>query len=227
MALRSQPRLTQYRGNVLTSAPAVEPVTAAELRTFLRETATGLPDTEANDFIAQARQEIEDFSGLALITQTWLMSIDRWPTQNEPWWDGVRDGAMNDLHGARYASDVRLPRYPLQSIASVTVYDEASTPAAVTVATTFDVDTSQHPGRITLQSGATWPVALRANNAIQISYIAGYGDAASDVPAPLIRAVKQLAASFYSKRGDGCDAEQAMRESGAMGVLGVYRVARI
>ena len=59
MALRSQPRLTQYRGNVLTSAPAVEPVTAAELRTFLRETATGLPDTEANDFIAHV-----DITGL-------------------------------------------------------------------------------------------------------------------------------------------------------------------
>lgn len=227
MALRQLPRITQYRGHVQTSAPAAEPVTAAELRTFLRETATGLPDAEADDFIAQARQEIEDFSGIAMIDQSWRLSLDRWPTQNEPWWDGVREGSISELHGARYASEVRLPRYPLSSVDSVTVYDEDSNSTAVTIGNVFDVDTAQHPGRITLQVGAVWPVALRANNAIEIVYTAGYGAGASDVPAPLVRAVKQLAAYFYSHRGDACDAESALKVSGAAGVLNTYRVARI
>lgn len=227
MALRDVPRITHYRGHVQTSAPSAEPVTAAELRTFLRETATGLPDAEANDFIAQARQEIEDFSGIAMIDQSWKMTLDRWPTQNAPWWDGTREGSINELHGARYASDVRLPRYPLASVDTVTVYDEDSNSTAVTIANVFDIDTTQHPGRMTLQVSATWPVALRANNAIEIVYTAGYGAAASDVPAPLVRAVKQLAAYFYSHRGDACDAPSALNVSGADGVLNTYRVQRI
>jgi len=167
MALRAPVMIYQPRGHVQTSAPAVEPVTAAQLQTFLRESATGLPDAEADDFIAQAREEIEQLTGLALITQSWRMAIDRWPTSGrEDWWDGWRQGAIADLHSGRASMDLPLPRYPLQSVDSVTVYDEDGNATAVTIASTFDIDTYQHPGRLTLQSGATWPVALRANNAI-------------------------------------------------------------
>lgn len=227
MALREPVRLYQHRGNVLTSAPAAEPVTAAELRTLLRESATGLPDAEADDFIAQARQEIEDLTGLALITQSWRLTIDRWPTAREPWWDGVRQGSINDLHGPANMSSLHVPRYPLQSVTSVTVYDEDSNSTAVTVASTFDIDTAQRPGRITLKAGATWPIATRANNAIEVVYVAGYGDAASDVPAPLVRAVKQMAAYLYAHRGDDCTIDDAMSASGALAIAKRYQVARI
>lgn len=227
MALRHSVSLQQYRGHVETSAPSVEPVTAAELRDLLRTNATDLPDGEAEDFIAQAREEIEWMTGIAMITQSWRLSIDRWPTQREPWWDGVRQGSIMELHGAAYASDVLLPRYPLQSIDSVTVYDEDGTSSAVTVADTFDVDTARHPGRITLQRGATWPVALRANNAIEITYTAGWGDAASDVPAPLKRAVRSMAAYFYAHRGDECDADEAIRKSGARSALRAFEARHL
>lgn len=227
MALRNRVDLYQYRGNVLTSAPAVEPVTAAELRTLLGESATGLPDAEANDFIAQAREEIEELTGLALITQSWRLSIDRWPTAREPWWDGVREGSINDLHGPANMSSLRLPRYPLQSVTSVTVYDEDSNATTVTVASTFDIDTAQRPGRITLRSGATWPIATRANNAIEVVYVAGFGDTAAEVPAPLVRAVRQMAAYLYAHRGDECTVEDAYKASGAMTAAGRYQMARI
>jgi len=94
------------------------------------------------------------------------------------------------------AADIEIPRWPLQSITSCTVYDEDSNSTAVVVSSVFDVDTQSLPGRLSLQSGATWPVALRANNAIEIVYVAGYGDAAADVPADLRRAVKQLASAL-------------------------------
>lgn len=225
MTLRSSVSLHQYRGHVQVSAPAVEPVTAEELRTHLRETATGLPDAEANDLIAEAREYAETLIGFAMITQTWLLALDRWPTQNEPWWDGVREMSVTELYGPKYAADVHLPRWPLQSIDGVNVYGEDGSATAVTVADVFDVDTYQHPGRMTLQRGATWPIALRANNAIEITYIAGYGSAASNVPAPLRRAVKNLAAHLYTHRGDGC--EGAAIESGAKAILDSYKVARL
>lgn len=227
MALRAPVGLHQQRGHVITSAPAAEPVTASELRDYLREDATTLPDADANELVAEARQMLEDKFGVAVITQSWRLSLDRWPGGRAEWWDGVRDGSIADLYGPAGYGDLKPPRWPLQTVDSVTVYDEDSNSTAVTVATTFDVDTYQHPGRITLQRGATWPVALRANNAIQIVYTAGWGDAASDVPAPIKRAVKQLAASLYAKRGDGCEAVDPIRESGAGFIMSQYKVKRL
>lgn len=227
MALSAPIMLHQYRGHVQTAAPAAEPVTAAELRDYLREDATGLPDADANELVAEAREAIENTYAVAMIDQSWRMAIDRWPSGREEWWDGIRDGSISDLYGPASYTDLRLPRWPLSSVDSVTVYDEDGTSTAVTIASTFDVDTYQTPGRITLQRGATWPVALRANNAIEIVYTAGYGADASSVPAPLKRAVKQLAAYLYSHRGDMCDMGDAMHDSGAGSIMGQYKVKRV
>lgn len=223
MALRASIPMYQKRGNRIVTTPATEPVTAAELRTYLSETATQLPDADADAYIAVARQFIEDQTGLALITQTWLVALDRWPSGREPWWDGVRQGAISELTGVRREYD--LPRYPLISIGGVNVYDESGSATAVNVANTFDVDTYRMPGRLALKNGAAWPVALRNTNAIEITYSAGYG-AASDVPAPLVQAVKQFAGHLYEKRGE-CDLSDAYSTSGAQGMAGMYQVARL
>ena len=79
---------------------------------------------------------------------------------------------------------------------------------------------------ITLKRGQTWPVALRASNAIEIVYVAGYANAAA-VPAMKKRAVKQLAAFLYSNRGDDCDPADAYHKSGAAGIMDQFRAAKI
>jgi uncharacterized phiE125 gp8 family phage protein len=185
-----------------------------------------LPDAEANALIAEARQMIEDLIGLAFITQSWRLSLDRWPGGAEAWWDGVRQMAISELYAPNYMTSVMLPRWPLASITSVTVFDEDSNSQAVTVANTFDVDTYQVPGRLTLKRGSTWPIALRANDAIQIVYVSGYANAAA-VPAPMKRALKQLAAFLYTNRGDTCEPADAMQKSGAAGLFDTYRPMRV
>lgn len=225
MYLGGSTRREQYRANRLTTAPAAEPLLIADLKAFLGISGTD-DDTLLTDLIEQARQEIEDATGIAMITQTWTMTLDAWPPGREPWWDGVREGVISMLSQRGSSGSVMLPRYPLQSITSVTVYDEASNSTAVTVATVFDVDSQQIPGRITLKVGQTWPIALRANNAIQIVYVAGYGDASSDVPAPIIRAVRDMAAYMYEHRGE-CTAGDAYAKSGAEAIMRRYAVARI
>jgi uncharacterized phiE125 gp8 family phage protein len=226
MALRPAVPLYQQRGSVLVTAPATEPVTATELRTHLRVDATELPDAEANGLIAESRQMIEETTGLAFISQSWRLSIDRWPGGAEAWWDGVRQMAISELYAPSYLTSVELPRWPLASVTSVTVYDEDSNSETVTVATTFDIDTYQIPGRMTLKRGSTWPIALRANNAIQIVYVAGYTNAAA-VPASMKRALKQLAAFLYTNRGDTCEPADAMSKSGANDILAIYRPMRL
>lgn len=227
MALRTTGREYQMRGNVQTTPPAAEPVTAAELRTLLRETATGLPDAEADDFIAEARQYIEQMTGIAMITQSWTLTLDCWPKTGIPFFEGVHQGSVNDLYASGRNARLDLPTYPLQSITSVKTYDEDGTETAITVANVFDVDTYQKPGRIGLKVGASWPTALRGTNAIIIVYVAGYGDAASDVPAPLVAAVKRLAGYLYSHRGDGCDPDDAFVRSGAASMVKAYKVWRV
>jgi len=223
MSLRPRTTYTQYRGHAIVAPPTVEPVTAAELRAHLAETETALPDSEANDLIATARDMIEETTGIAMISQTWRLALDCWPAHRAEWWDGVRQGAIADINGA--PDYVYLPRYPLTSIDAVTVYDEASTAASVVVADTFDVDTYQKPGRMVLRNGATWPIALRGSNAIEIDYIAGFGATAASVPPTLRRAVKQVAAYLYSHTGDDCTPDDSLGAAGAL--LGAYRVKRI
>jgi uncharacterized phiE125 gp8 family phage protein len=226
MSLRAAVPLYQFRGSVLTTAPASEPVTATELRTHLRTDSTELPDAEANELITDARTEIENMTGLAFITQSWRLSLDRWPAGGEAWWDGVREMSITELYRTSAIQSLALPRWPLASITSITVYDEGSNATAITVANVFDIDIYQTPGRLTLKRGQTWPVALRANDAIQIIYVAGYANAAA-VPSPMKRAIKQLAAFLYSHRGDDCDPSQAYVDSGAESIMAQFKVMRV
>jgi hypothetical protein len=223
MSLRAPVSLYQHRGSVLVTAPTSEPVTAAELLLHVREDAANFRD--ALSYIKDARQEIENRSGLAFITQSWRLSLDRWPTGGEAWWDGVRDGSAAELYGNAVRA-IALPKWPLASITSVKVYDEASTETSVTVATSFDVDTYSRPGRLSLKRGQTWPVALRSSNAIEIVYVAGY-TSSLNVPLPMKRAVKQLAAYNYSHRGDDCSPDEAYTASGAESLMAQYKPARL
>ena len=134
--------------------------------------------------------------------------------------------SITELYNSNTLQSLVLPRWPLVSITSVTVYDEDSNASTVTVNDVFDVDIYQTPGRITLKRGQTWPVALRANDAIQVIYVAGYANAAA-VPSTLKRAVKQLSAFLYSHRGDDCDPKDAYYSSGAASIMAQYKPMKI
>ena len=224
MSLRPTAKYYQHRGNRITTHPVIEPISVTEMQEHLN-----IEGDDDNFFllsaIEEAREEVEALTGMALITQTWTMTIDQWPEGRDQWWDGVREGHINSLYGS--GRHLQLPTYPLQSITSITVYAENSATTAVTVADTFDVDTNSIPGRITLMSGSTWPIATRANNAIEIVYVSGYGLAAVDVPMPLKRAIKNIVAYLYNHRGDGCGMEDAITMSGASTTLNRYKVQRV
>jgi uncharacterized phiE125 gp8 family phage protein len=183
-------------------------------------------DIVLSDQIMEARRFIEDQIGLAFISQSWRLALDQWPAGGEAWWDGVREMSITELYRSNVLQSVTLPRWPLVSITSVTTYDEDSNATAITVANVFDIDTYRTPGRITLKRGQTWPVALRANNAIEIVYVAGYANAAA-VPMTMKRAVRQLAAFMYNHRGDDCDASQAFADSGAASLVDQFKVMRV
>src|SRR3954471_23849895 len=65
---------------LLIAGPAVEPVTLAEMRAYLR-----LDDEAEDDLVATlvkaARLLVEAASGRQLIEQSWRLVLDRWPAR--------------------------------------------------------------------------------------------------------------------------------------------------
>jgi hypothetical protein len=175
-------------------------------------------NTQIELYITAAREMVEEYTGLALITQVWKLTLDHWPNDRQQWWSGTRQGSVDELMQSGRASQVLLPRYPLRSVDTIN-----SDGVAVTIATVFIVDTQQKPGRLIVKRGYTWPVVLDNANGIDIQYTAGYGQDSSDVPASLRLAIIQMAAYMFEHRGD-CDTASAMKMSGAQSLVNSYKV---
>jgi len=221
MALRHGIIYNQFRGHSLDTKPAVEPITLTEVKAQIGLD-TNDDDTILTLYIEASRNFAETITGLSLITQKWLMTIDRWPMSGGEWWDGVRDGAIGDLQSTGRAQAVYLPRYPLQSIETMTADSQA-----ITVADVFVVDTQEKPGRLVLKSGSTFPPVSESANGIQILYVSGYGLTAADVPADLRLALIMMVAHLYGHRGDECSTEDAYKLSGCQVVFDRYKAARL
>lgn len=160
-----------------TVAPAIEPVTLAETKAHLRVD-TSDDDALITALITAAREYVEGASRRALITQTWRYSLDSWPEGDE----------------------IELPKPPLQSVSSVKYYADDGTEYTLSTFA-YIVDTDSEPGRIALAYGESWPsLTLYPAGAIRITYVAGYGDAASAVPQHLRQAILMLVAHWYENR---------------------------
>jgi len=160
----------------LFSAPAVEPVSTAEAKTHLRVTGSD-SDTYIDTLIAAARRTVEHDSGRALITQTWDWTLDGFPDADH--------------------FDVPFP--PLQSVTSVT-YTDTNGDSQTFSSGDYIVDTASEQGRIALEEGESWPTTKPVIDVVTVRFIAGYGDASTDVPDHLLHAVKLLIAHWYENR---------------------------
>jgi hypothetical protein len=186
------------RSLVLVSAPATEPVTLSDVKAFLRVDDTN-DDTLIASLISSARRACEEYTKRAFITQTWSLTLDRFPCEDD--WEGPYRflAPRCDIYA------IQLPRQPIQSITSIKTTDGAN--AQTTVAgETYTLDVSG--GRALLNDGFVWPCDLRDFAAVEIITVNGYGDAAA-VPEPIKQAILQYAATMYSSRQcsdlpDGC-----------------------
>jgi uncharacterized phiE125 gp8 family phage protein len=160
---------------VLTSAPAVEPVTVAEAKAHLRI------DHDSEDaliagLIVTARLHIEASLGLALITQSWSYRLDSWPA----------GGA------------VVLPLRPVQAIAAVRI-TAADATVATLAADRYLLDGASVPPRL-VATTPPWPRPGLGAQGIEIAFTAGYGNTASAVPPSIRQALLLLVAHWYEHR---------------------------
>jgi len=155
-----------------TSDPAVEPVTVAEAKKHLRLTLNDDDSLIANAITA-ARQAVERDTGKSLITQTWRLKMDMWPTNG-----------ITLFHG------------PVQSVTSVTYVNDAGS-STTWNSSEYDVLSDGIPGHIHPAWNYDWPEVRGDYKGISVVYVTGYGDTGSSVPYELRQAVLLRLEMFY------------------------------
>lgn len=160
---------------ILLTPPALEPVTLADAKSFLR-VAHDDDDGLIATLIASARSHVERATRRALLSQTWRLIRDAWPS----------DGR------------IAVAPAPLIAVAAARVRDEAG------VAHALDTDVFSFVAGVVpaMLSFAPWSLpAPGVVNGIEIDVTLGHGAGAADVPAPLTQAVRLLVAHWYAHRG--------------------------
>jgi uncharacterized phiE125 gp8 family phage protein len=184
---------------ILIEPPAGEPLSLADAKNYLR-VQHDADDTLIASMISAARMQVESRTRRALMTQTWRVVLDRWPS----------------------SGTIASPVSPLREVIAARVRDEAGEPQELDT-DIFISNTASSPGLVAFDTGRViHPVQDVAG--IEIDIEAGYG-AASDVPAPLVQAIRLLLARAYEYRGQG-ERDDAMPE-GIAGLLAPYRVVSL
>jgi len=202
----------------VTTQPAIEPVTLQELKDSLRIT-NSAEDTLLTQFIEDARIYCENYTGQKFITQTITAYYDNMIGELGEWWTGTRMGSVNDIYGEQHQV---LEYGPAQSITTVHTIDQSNSETLYT-STNYYLDDFDHGMRpkMILNVGSSITTNLRPKNNVKIVYVAGYGDAGSDVPSAIRRSILVMAGQIYANRGD-CNGECA-EECGAHRMLEQYR----
>jgi uncharacterized phiE125 gp8 family phage protein len=159
-----------------TVQPTVEPVELAEVKSWCRVD-TSDDDTLLRSILIGARQWCEEFTGRQFVTATYTYSLDT-------------------FRGSR----VYLPRPPLIAISGITYTDSGGT-QQTWGATLYQTVTDPTGGYVQPAWGQTWPGDVRGiEEAVVITYTAGYGARGDLVPMPIRQAMLILCCHAYEIR---------------------------
>jgi uncharacterized phiE125 gp8 family phage protein len=183
---------------VLVTPPDLTPVSLEEAKAQCRI------DHDEDDvlltlLIDAATGHTQRATGRAFVTQEWRAYFPAFTS--EPLW---------------------LPLRPAQSITSVTYFDENddTQTAAEELYALYSADLGPH---IRLTTGSTWPSVYERNDAVSVTYVAGYGDP-EDVPAEARQAILLLVSTLYETR-EANVIGQTVQSTGVMeALLSTHRV---
>jgi hypothetical protein len=180
----------------LNTAPTTEPVSVAELKLAARIDSSD-EDPLLSGYISAARQQAEEYTRRAFITQRWKLTLDLPNSQ----FANVCDEGVYHLPITALSEPLprvlRLPKPALLSVISITTYDLDNV-GTVFSSSNYGVDTAG--GRIFLNQDAYWPSNMRNIAAVEIIFSAGYGDSAGSVPAAIRNAIMMAAQRMYDSR---------------------------
>ena len=184
-------------GLVIHTAWTTSAVATSDQKSFMRVEFND-DDTLIGELIKVAQNNVEAYTGRAITQQTLQLFLDRLPYYRD---EKLREGVYTapDLN---YSADyIVLPKPPVASITHVKYYANDNT-ASTFAASNYFSDVDSTSARVVLKNGVSWPTLteLRQGNAYEVQYVAGYGNSASDVPTPIIQAIKLLTTHLYENR---------------------------
>lgn len=185
--------------------PPVEPVTLADIYTFLRLDPAGSPPQHPDDamlasMITAAREKVEATTRRALVRQTLRLVLPSFPRYR------VRSGFYGDDPDMAFWRDapIELPKPPFAEVLAVRYYGEGNTPQTVDAGDYF-VASEGFTARVEPGSGFQWPASFGRQDAVQIDYVAGHApdgsppDYAANIPESLVTAVKLEVQLMYDE----------------------------
>lgn len=171
-----------------TVAPLVEPVTVAEVMADLDIQRTD-QEGMVERLIQTAREQIEDQTNRQIITATWQLSLDGFPS-----------------------GPILIPRCPVQSVGSVTYISSNGTSTTLS-SSDYTVVVDDEPAEIHVGYGLSWPSTRDVPRAVVVEFDAGYGDAATDVPAIVKSLLMLIVGGLYEFR------ESHLADAGVASIL--------
>ena len=162
---------------VRTVAPTAALISLSEAKLHCRVDHTA-DDSLVTALIAAATDYLDGYSGIlgrALITQTWQMDF------------------------ASFDDPMRLRLGNLIAVTGVTYYDSSNSQQTLSSSVYAALSDGIGP-YLTLKSGQAWPSIYTRNDAVRVTWTAGYGAAASNVPVPIQQAALLLIGQWYDNR---------------------------
>ena len=159
----------------ISTPPATEPVTAAEVEAALR-LSSGFDSATVTRQIEAARDQVEIDLDRSLITRTITLKLDKWPES------GI----------------IHLPKPPFLAITSFKYIDADEAEQTLVEDTDYTFKELGDSGRLVVTPGGSWPTVLDGKEVIEVIYTAGYGASASDVPGNIRELVVKQCQIMYS-----------------------------
>lgn len=161
-----------------TTQPSIEPVTLADAKSQVEiASASTAHDALLERLISEARQAIEDDTGIVAGERTITESFTSWP-----------------------ATWIELHRRPVSAITSIKYIDTAGVPQTFGAAN-YVLDASRVRPAIRLAYNASWPSIRGDESGITVTYVAGYSTRAAMPEAVKQAVLLRVAENFDDRTG--------------------------
>lgn len=160
-----------------TAAAVTTAVTDDEIKLFAK---IDLADDDAlvTALNESAEEYVKDTLQRSLVNETFELSLDEFPLSGCP---------------------IGIPRTPLVSVTSIK-YTDTDGVGQTLAATEFKVDNKVEPAAIYEAHLKTWPSTRDEVNSVRVVFVAGFGNAADDVPNQFKTIIKQIFVHWYEHR---------------------------
>lgn len=160
----------------LITAPTTYPITLEEAKLHCRID-TAADDALVTALIAAATDVCEQKIGRAIMSQTWLLTLDAFP------------------------AEIELTRVPVQSVTSVTYVDPDGATVPLNTGSNWRLlDLGDYSfARIVPVYGYSWPATRAQAEVVSVQYVAGYANAAA-VPEGIKQWIKLMVSTMYENR---------------------------